>query len=135
MIQIKSFKEYQSGTLQGFADIEIPGWKLAINSVPVFQKNGKRWVMLPQTKVEKDGQTFYNKLFEFTDKTVGSRFSRAVISALVQAGALSGHLSPVEPTAAPKKNRKNPDKIAYRGWAYRPGEHPEPTLAGDNLPW
>ena len=130
MIQIRGFKEYQSGTLEGFADIEIPGWKLAINSVPVFQKNGKRWVMLPQSKAEKDGQVFYNKLFEFTDKSVGSRFSKAVIDALVDAG----HIPPLEKAAAPKRNKHNPDRVQYRGWNHRPDDF-EGVQPADDLPY
>jgi hypothetical protein len=64
------------------------------------------------------------------DKGVNQRFQKAVIDALVDAG----HLSPLEPATAPKQNKKNPDRMTYRGGQYRPDDF-QGAQPLDDLPY
>lgn len=133
MIEIEKFKRLDRGHLLGVVDLKIPKWFLSFKGVAVFEKNGGRWVSLPQKTFRgDDGKTKYANTIEWTDKAVESRFRDAVLTALEAAG----HLGPATtPPPAERPNRKNPDRVQYRGWNHRPAGHPTPTPATDDLPW
>jgi hypothetical protein len=131
LIEIERFKRLDRGHLVGVADIIIPEWRLKIQGVGIFNKNGAKWVNLPQKTYQgTDGGTKYADTLQWTDNAVASRFRDAVLEALEQAG----HLPKVKKTDAPKRNRRNPDKMLFRP-NFRPEGHPTPTPASDDLPW
>jgi len=129
MIEIESFKRIGCGHLLAVADIVIPEWHLKIQGVAIFNKNGAKWVNLPQKTYQgSDGKTKYTDTMQWTDKGVEGRFRDAVLDAL----KAEGHLE--SSTAAPKKNRKNPDRMTYGGGAYRPDDF-QGVQPPDDLPY
>lgn len=66
-MKIINFKEFKKGMLQGFFDVYIDQWGMTI-SCSLFEKHGQRWVNLPGTSYEKDGQTKFKPLVKFTEE-------------------------------------------------------------------
>lgn len=117
MIQVRRFNKAPSdrGPLVGFADVLIPEWRITIKNIAVFQKGAARWVNMPQrTYTGRDGSTQYEPLMEWSEKSVGNRFRKALLSKL----EAEGHL--------------DPKKIIYRP-DYRPPDHPNVT--DDEIPY
>ncbi len=129
MIHVENFHRLDCGHLVGFVDIVIPKWCLSIKGVAVFDKNGGRWVKMPQKRhQEGDGETNYADAMAWTDKAVETRFRDAVLRAL-EAG---GHIPPK--ADAPKPNRKTPGRMTYRGGQYRPDDF-QGVQPGDDIPY
>jgi hypothetical protein len=121
MIEIEKYQAVNRGHLVGVVDLKIPKWCLSFKGVAVFEKAGGRWVNLPQKTFQgDDGKTKYVDTIEWTDKAVEGRFRDAVLTALVEAG----HLEPSKPKPPPsaRPNRKNPQRMTYRGGQYRPDD-------------
>ena len=128
MIEITSFKRIDKGHLLAVVDLTITEWRLSFKGVLILEKKGGRWVGLPQkTFTGDDGRTKYTATVAWTDKGVETRFRDAVLDAL----KAEGHLE--SSTAAPK-NRKNPDRMTYRGGQFRPDDF-QGVQPADDLPW
>jgi hypothetical protein len=90
-IECESFKPFSKNTLRGFAVINIPDIRLRVKDVAIHVKNDSQWAQLPakpQLKegkiITKDGKGQYVNVFEFTDKSTGDAFSRAVVDAVLR---------------------------------------------------
>jgi hypothetical protein len=90
-IECENFKPFAKNTLRGFATINIPDIRLRVRDVAVHRKNGSTWAALPakpQVKdgavVTKDGKAQYVHILEFTDRSVGDAFSKAVVDAVLK---------------------------------------------------
>jgi hypothetical protein len=129
MIQILKWNAHRSGALIGFADVSISSWRLEIRGLSVFEKSGSRWCELPKKPYEVNGKTKYQDILAWSDAEVRARFQKAVVDALVR----QGHIPPVEATA-PRQNRRNPDRMTYRGGQYRPDDF-QGVQPLDSLPY
>lgn len=64
-----NFKPYESGTLQGFAELEIEKWGVRIPGFELHQKGDKSWVNLPKKEyTNRDGEKAYTSFFFFIDR-------------------------------------------------------------------
>jgi hypothetical protein len=78
-MDIKNFKDIKKGCLQAKFDVSIPEWGLTIRDMTLFQKDGKKWLGMPNRQYQgKDGKP---KNFEFIvfDQNTRPRFQKAVI--------------------------------------------------------
>ena len=74
MLECTRFKSFSKGYLLGFADIYVEKWGIEILGCKLFQKEGRRWLQLPSTEYEKDGETKYSPLFKFKDENHWKEF-------------------------------------------------------------
>lgn len=90
-----SWKPFQSGTLQGFADFELRRTRLKILGCAVHRKDGRQWVQLPaKPALDQNrellrgdgGKIKYWPCMEFTDREAADQFSQAALRALEQYG-------------------------------------------------
>jgi hypothetical protein len=81
-----------SNTLRGFADVLLEQTHLKIRDCAIFEKDGRRWVMLPGRPMldrdgvalrDEDGKPKYARILEFDTREAGDEFSRAVIAAVL----------------------------------------------------
>lgn len=84
MIEILDFKEINKGAIFGSVNLKITKWGLTINKCLIFQKDGRRWLSLPQEIFEKDGKKNYFPLVKFDEKETADRFSRQVLELIDQ---------------------------------------------------
>lgn len=82
------FKPYEKGALKGYAIMILT---IAIENRPVkfvqkgyklWMKDGKRWVTLPQDKIEKNGEVDYVANSWLLDKDIRDTFSRECVAAI-----------------------------------------------------
>jgi hypothetical protein len=90
-IVCEDFKPFAKNTLRGFATIKIPDLHLRVKDVSIHVKNDSQWASLPSKPQIKDGKTVtkdgkgqYVNILEFTDRTTGDAFSRAVVDAVLK---------------------------------------------------
>ena len=76
------FKSFPSGSLLGFADFYIDKWKAEIHGCRLYQKDGRRWVQLPSTEYQKDGETKYSPIIRFTQKEHWDEFVKRAKEAI-----------------------------------------------------
>lgn len=90
-IEGRDFKRLERGSLLGFATIHLPDLGLTITDVGVFEKDGRRWIVLPAkpmigregvTLKGDDGKVRYQKILEFDCKEAANEFSRNALEAL-----------------------------------------------------
>jgi hypothetical protein len=83
----------RSNTLLGFADVLLEQTHLRIHDCAIFEKNGRRWVMLPGRPMidrdgvalrDEDGKPKYARILEFDTREAGDEFSRACIAAVLE---------------------------------------------------
>jgi len=82
MIKCKRFFASESGCRKGNATILIEAWGLEINNVALFEKDGRKWVSMPQRMVEKDGKKEYFPYLRFTEKSRSQAFSDAAVKGI-----------------------------------------------------
>ncbi|MDP4120525.1 MAG: hypothetical protein Q8876_05665 [Bacillota bacterium] len=82
MIEILDFKEINKGAIFGTVNVRITKWGLTINKCLIFQKEGRKWLSLPQETFEKDGKKNYFPLVKFDDRETSERFGRQVLEAV-----------------------------------------------------
>ena len=80
------------GSLVGFADLHILGYRIRLFSCTVHEQNGKRWVGLPGrpwvnsngelVRDETTGKVKYQPVLAFDSKDILDRFSVAAITAI-----------------------------------------------------
>lgn len=83
-IEILNYKEMKKSALEGYVSIYVPKMGLEIYEVAVMNKNGQRWINLPQKKYEDrdTGETKYSSLVRFREREHSDRFRDAVLQAL-----------------------------------------------------
>jgi hypothetical protein len=90
-VECRAWKDFQSGTLRGFAEIRIAQMRLTIRDVVVHEMNGKRWAQMPakaqinkdkELIKDRDGKIQYAKILDFDNKDVADAFSAAVLRAV-----------------------------------------------------
>src|SRR4051812_49393195 len=89
-IEIMDFKPHAAGSLVGFVDVHITGWRQRIYGCTVHQSHGKRWIGLPgkpslingMPARDEVGKIRYFPVVQFDDDTIRRRFSDAVIAEL-----------------------------------------------------
>jgi hypothetical protein len=86
-ITVAKYKPHENGCLRGFLDLSIapasssPG--LRIYDCKLFQKNGERWIKLPDREYKKrDGSKAYAPVVEFESGDLEREFQRAALDAL-----------------------------------------------------
>lgn len=78
-----SFRAYEKGMLQGFADLNIPKWGAEMKGCKLFMKNGKRWVTPPSKEFENEkGEKKYALCLKFLTKELADAFSHQAIEAI-----------------------------------------------------
>ena len=83
---ILSWRMCAKNTLRAFASIELPSG-LILHDCTVHRKNDSEWVGLPGRSYTKpDGSTGWSPVVEFTNKEAKSRFQRAALAAITDAG-------------------------------------------------
>ncbi len=65
-MKIINFKGVEKGSLRGFFDVVIEEWGMTI-ACSYFEKDGKKWVNLPNREYEKDGAKKYQSLVKFDE--------------------------------------------------------------------
>ena len=90
-INCLSFKPYRSGTLRGFASIDVPKMRLRVHSVVLHEKDGRRWAQLPSQPLVRDGELVRDEakklkysppVLEFDDQDIARAFSDAIVQAV-----------------------------------------------------
>ena len=90
-IKVEIFRPRRTASLRGFADILMVETGLHIRDIGLFERDGRRWVMLPgrpqvnregYTLKEPDGKVKYATILHF-EREAGDAFSRAVIAAVL----------------------------------------------------
>lgn len=83
MIECMKFKSLQRGTLQGFADLELPNLGIQVFGCSVHQKNGQRWVNLPSKEYETEGgEKKYLSVVRFIEGDKLKKFSEEALKAV-----------------------------------------------------
>lgn len=81
-IECMRFTPVNRGALVGFADIYIAKMDLEIYGCQFCNKNGKRWLSMPQREYMKDGEKKYLSIVRFKDKSKQDAFAEAAIKAI-----------------------------------------------------
>jgi DNA-binding cell septation regulator SpoVG len=81
-MKIVSYRQVNKGAVVGSFSLKIPEWKFIIHGMTLFQKDGMRWISMPSSKVEENGETNYYRHCYFTDKDYTERFNESVFKAL-----------------------------------------------------
>jgi hypothetical protein len=69
--------------LVGFFSLEVTKWGIEINSISLFEKDGKYWFNLPSHEyTTKNGETKQAPYFRFKEKKHWVIFQNAVLSAV-----------------------------------------------------
>lgn len=83
MIECTNFKEHKEGCLTGFADFYIEKWQAEVKGCKIFEKDGKRWVKLPDRKfINDEGDTAYAPILKFLHVESNQIFSEKAIEAI-----------------------------------------------------
>jgi hypothetical protein len=81
-IEILTFKKFIKGALCGWVDLTLPAIGLTLHSLGLFEKDGRRWLGLPQREYEAGGERKFAAVAEFIDRAANERFQRAALTAL-----------------------------------------------------
>lgn len=82
-VECTKFKSCVKGPLQGFAHLKIVDLGLEIYSCTVWQKNGKRWVKMPEKEyIDSVGEKKYFPHCRFNTMPMHEEFSNAAIKAI-----------------------------------------------------
>ena len=76
------YHSINKGSVVGSANIYIPKWGVEIYGVTLFEKDGKRWVSLPQKEITKDGEKKYLSFMRFKEKSHMEAFGEKVKDAI-----------------------------------------------------
>jgi len=95
-IECLGFRSHNSGILQGFAKLHVPAWGVEIDGCKVFQKEGQRWLKLPDREYKNaEGETKWAPTVRFVEKRHQDLFSTAALKAVDEWCAENA--APVEP--------------------------------------
>ena len=81
-IEIKFFRKYEKNTLKGFLTVLLQPSGIEIRDLTLHEKNGKRWVNMPNKPYEDEGETKYSYIVFFPDKDRAQKFQEATLKAL-----------------------------------------------------
>lgn len=81
MITIVDWRPLNSGCLRGFISLELPGG-FTIHGFKLFEKNGNRWINLPERQYTKTGPPKYSPVVEIPDRRIAHQFEQDVLQAL-----------------------------------------------------
>ena len=81
-ITIIDYKPINQGALVAVFACRINATSMVLHGCKLFEKEGRRWIALPQSQYEKDGQTKYFPVVEIEDKELRKRFQRSGLEAL-----------------------------------------------------
>lgn len=82
MIEILNVREVNKGSFKFAINIKLNPPGIILNKLGVFEKDGKRWVNLPQEVYEENGEKKYYALIKFDEREKMDVFQRSVLSAL-----------------------------------------------------
>ena len=83
MIEITKYAPIQKGALLARFDIVIPKWgDFIIRDIVLFQKDGKRWISLPNRQFEVNGEKKYFNYMGFKEPNMMQSFQNEVMKAL-----------------------------------------------------
>jgi len=89
----------------------LPQIGLKILSVGLFEKDGKRWLKLPQREFESGGERKFSSLIEFASREAHDKFQRPALAALdafIDSQVLvPGRWQPVAPEQLKPKDLKS----------------------------
>ena len=78
-----SWKAYEKGILQGFADLKIDKWGIVVKGCKLFMKDGKRWVSPPSNEfTNENGKKKYSPAFKFITQELAKSFSEKAVKAI-----------------------------------------------------
>ena len=86
-----TFKKLSRGALSGWVDVLLPEVGLKIFGIALFEKDGRRWLKLPQREYESGGERKFAPVIEFDSKETNDRFpgpALAALDAFLQGGGL-----------------------------------------------
>ena len=81
-VEISNFKTIGRGSLKAFFDLKLVQTSMVFHDCALFEKDGRRWVNLPQKIVEQGGAKKYFPVVEITDKALRERFQKSVKQAI-----------------------------------------------------
>jgi hypothetical protein len=81
-IECTKFTPLNKGVLVGFADLYVQKMDLEIFGCQLCNKNGKRWLNMPQKEYLKDNEKKYLSIVRFRDKAKQDAFAEAAIKAI-----------------------------------------------------
>lgn len=82
MIECIKFKQFEKGSLKGFADFRFPEKGIEIYGCSVHEKDGRKWVNLPSREFEKDGERKFAQIIRFTSNDDFNYFLRESLKAV-----------------------------------------------------
>jgi len=91
-LELIKYKAYKSGSLEGFADFRLTDVCLEIYGAMLFEKDGKRWILLPQKEYrKKNGGRAWQTLLKFTDAEAYHDFQKSALKQLEHLQTVSKH--------------------------------------------
>lgn len=95
-IECMKYNPVNKGSLVGYADIYVTKWDWEIYGCSLHQKDGKRWVNLPQKEYQdkQTGEKKYAFVNRFRNKNNFEAFQKAVKEAIEKKAAESSYQQP-----------------------------------------
>jgi len=82
-LTIVNFTPYEKGSLQGYLEVKVEGWRnFVIRGIAVFKNQTSRWISFPSQIYEKDGVKKYKPYAKFESKEDMDAFQNEVLKAL-----------------------------------------------------
>jgi hypothetical protein len=81
-IECTKFTPLNKGVLVGFADLYVAKMDLEIYGCQFCNKDGRRWLNMPQKEYVKDNEKKYLSIVRFRDKVKQDMFAEAAIKAI-----------------------------------------------------
>lgn len=78
-MDILNYKEIKKGCLIGRFDVKISEWGMTIRGCTYFEKEGKRWVGMPSSRIENKDGSVKNYDHVVFDKPMRARFDTACL--------------------------------------------------------
>ena len=84
--EVSDWKSFTKNTLRGFFTVTTPGG-IILHNCSLHVKNSSRWIGMPsQRYTNKDGETSYVPIVEFSSREAADRFRNSALDALERAG-------------------------------------------------
>lgn len=82
MITCIYFKEFDKGTLKGFANFSLKKMGMEFFGFTFHEKDGKQWIKFPSKEYEQEGTKKYAPYFRFIEKNHYNEFQRQALEAI-----------------------------------------------------
>ncbi len=90
-ISIENYKPIGKNGLKCVFDLKLNQTSMILRGCSLFEKDGKRWINLPQKVYEVEGKKKYTAIVEIQDKALRERFQKSAKEALFAfVGGLNG---------------------------------------------